>query len=132
MAKFRLNPDSVFEIDDGEVPCPTSISFDESVDTYISECAGATTKEHVLGSIVVTGSFSGEVDNNEVLGAVEPGTAGELLLQPYDTTPGNLQITSDNIQITSRSLALSSTGLTTYTCNFVCDDLTIAAIPTPP
>lgn len=131
MAKFRLNDDSVFQIDSGTVPCPTSISFSEDVDTYISECAAATTKEHVLGGIVIAGSFSGEVDNNQVLGAVEPGTAGALLLQPFDTTPTNIQITALMLHITSRSTAMSSTGLTTYTCNFVCDDLTIAVIPGP-
>ena len=132
MAKFRLNPTSVFEIDDEDVPCPTSISFDESVDTYISECAAATTKEHVLGSVVITGSFSGEVENDELLGDVAPGVTGTLLLQPFDTTPANIQITSLVLQITSRSLAMSSTGLTTYTCNFVCDDLKIEVIPAPP
>jgi len=132
MAKFRLNPDSVFQIDDEDVPCPTSISFDESVDTYISECAAQTTKAHVLGSVVITGSFSGEVENNEILGDVEPGVSGTLLLQPFDTTPANIQITSLVLQITSRSTSMSSTGLTTYTCNFVCDDLTIEVIPAPP
>lgn len=132
MAKFRLNPSSVFQIDDEDIPCPTSISFDESVDTYISECAAATTKEHVLGGVVISGSFSGEVENNEVLGDVAPGVTGTLLLQPYDTTPANIQITSLVLQITSRSTSMSSTGLTSYTCNFVCDDLTIEVIPTPP
>jgi hypothetical protein len=131
MAKFRLNPTSVFTIDEEVVPCPTSISFDESVDDYISECAGQTVKEHVLGSVVVSGSFSGEVENDELLADVAPSVAGALLLQPFDTTPGNIQITSTNLQITGRSTAFSSTGLGTYTCTFVMDDITIEAIPEP-
>lgn len=133
MAKFRLNPSSVFQIDEEDVPCPTSIDFDESLDNYISECAGQTVKENVLGSLVVSGSFSGEVENDDVtnLTYVAPGVAGPLLLQPYDTTAGNIQIVSDNLQITGRSIATSSTGLTTYTCTFVCDDFTVEAIPVP-
>ena len=57
------------------------------------------------------------------------GVAGALVLRPTGATTGELDITSTNMQITSLDLAMSTTGLTTYTVNFVCDDLTWGAVP---
>lgn len=140
MAKFRLNPDTVFELTvpgdpfpvTYDIPCPTSISFDEAVDVFISDCAANAVKEHVLGALVATGSFSGEVENDEELELVEPTVVGEMLLQPMGDVVGDIQIVSETLSITSRSVAVSSTGLTTYTCNFVMEDITISAIPAIP
>jgi hypothetical protein len=138
MAKFRLNTDTIFEFTTFDtvpvtydVPCPTGITFDETMDTYISDCAANAVKQHVLGAVNITGSFSGEVENDEDLTLVEPGTEVELLLQPTGLVVGNLQITADLLKITGRSVAMSSTGLTTYTCNFVMHDIDILAIPAP-
>jgi hypothetical protein len=130
MAKFRLSSASVFTIGGNAVPCPTSISTDESMDDYISECAGLTVKTHVLGAKVVTGSFSGEVEMDDVaeLAYVAPLVTGALVLRPAGITAGNISIASSAFKITGRSLSLSSTGLTTYTCNFVMDNITVAAI----
>ena len=130
MAKFRLSSASVFTIGGNAVPCPTAVSTDESIDTYISECAGQTVKAHVLGSKVVTGSFSGEVEVDDIteLGYIAPAVTGALVLRPAGNTAGNIAITSSAFKITGRSLAFSSTGLTTYTCSFVMDNITIAAI----
>ena len=139
MAKFRLNPDTVFELTvpgdpdpvTYDIPCPISISFDEAVDVFISDCAANAVKEHVLGALVINGSFSGEPENDEELELIDPGVVGDLLLQPMGEVVGDIQIISESFTITSRSVAMSSTGLTTYTCNFVMEDITISAIPEP-
>jgi hypothetical protein len=82
----------------------------------------------VLGAKVVTGSFSGEVEMDDVaeLAYVAPLVTGALVLKPAGITAGNISIASSAFKITGRSLSLSSTGLTTYTCNFVMDNITIA------
>ena len=131
MAKFRLNSASVFTINGQTMPCPTSVTLDENVDVYISECATATVKEHVLGDTVVSGSFSGEVadDGATALGHTAPGVTGALVLRPAGITAGMIAITSTDIKITSQNISASTTGLTTYTCNFVMNNITIAAIP---
>lgn len=139
MAKFRLNPDTVFEMTvpgtpdpvTFDVPCPTTISLDEAADVFISECAANATKQHVLGAVVIGGSFSGEVEHDEDLDDIAPGVVGDLLLRPMGAVVGSIQIESETFNITSRSVAMSSAGLTTYTCNFVMDDITISAVPTP-
>jgi len=139
MAKFRLNPDTVFELTvpgdpdpvTYDIPCPTTVSFEEALDVFISECAANTVKERVLGALSVTGSFSGEVENDADLELVEPGVSGELLLQPMGEVEANIEISSETFEIISRSVAMSSTGLTTYTCNFAMYDITISAIPEP-
>lgn len=131
MAKFRIGSTAVFTIATQAVPCPTSFVLDESMDDYISDCATNAVKQHVLGAKNVTGSFSGEVEDNGVvaLGYVAPGVSGALNFQPAGTTTGFITITSTKIQITGRSFNTSATGLTTFTCQFVLDDITIAAAP---
>jgi hypothetical protein len=128
MAKFRLSSASIFTIGGNAVPCPTSVSFDESVDDYISECAAQTVKAHVLGAMSVSGSFSGEVEADDVteLGYIAPSVTGALILEPAGNTVGNIVVSSSAFKITGRSLAFSSTGLSTYTCTFVMDNITIA------
>jgi hypothetical protein len=130
MAKFRLTSATVFTIAAQAVPCPTSISLDETMDDYISDCAANAVKEHVLGAKAVSGSFSGETEHNgaTALGYVAPGVTGALILQPAGNTAGNITITSSAFKITSRSLGMSATGLTTYTCNFVMDNITVGTI----
>lgn len=130
MAKFRLGTTAVFTIAAQTVPCPTTISTDETMDVFISECAANAVKEHVLGAKVAGGSFSGEVDSAGAasLAFIAPGVTGALVLQPAGNTAGNLTITSSAFKVTSRSLGMSSTGLTTYTCNFVMDNITIGTI----
>lgn len=130
MAKFRLNPASVFTIAGQTVPCPTTITIDDVADDYVSECAALAAKEHVLGQRNISGSFSGEVESAGAasLAYIAVGVSGALVLRPASTTVGDIGITSTKLQITGRSLTTSTTGLTTYNCTFVCDDLTIAAI----
>ena len=130
MAKFRLTSATVFTIAAQTVPCPTSISMDETMDDYISDCAANAVKEHVLGAKAVSGSFSGEVENDGVagLGYVAPGVTGALVLQPAGNTATYITITSSAFKIISRSMGMSATGLTTYTCNFVMDNVTVGAI----
>ena len=83
-------------------------------------------RAHILGQRTVGGSFSGEVesDADTELAYVAKGVSGALLLQPNGTTGGDLKFTATRLLITSRDVAMTSTGLTTYTCNFVLDDLT--------
>lgn len=128
MAKFRLSSATVFTIGGNAVPCPTSFDVDESLDDYISECAGQTVKAHVLGSKSVSGSFSGEVEADDVaeLAYVAPGVSAALIFEPAGTTVGNIVISSSAFKITGRSIAFSSTGLSTYTCTYVMDNITIA------
>jgi hypothetical protein len=130
MAKFRLGSTAVFTIATNAVPCPTSFSMDRNMDVYVSECATGTVKEHVLGDIVVSGSFSGEIaaDGVTALTYIAPKVSGALLFQPAGNGGGNLQIVSSDFKITSRSLSASTTGLTTYTCNFVMNQITVSAI----
>lgn len=130
MAKFRLGSTAVFTIGGNAVPCPTSIALDESLDVFISDCAANATKEHVLGAKVVSGSFAGEIENNGAVAFayVAPGVTGALVLQPAGNTAGNITITSSAFKVTSRSLSMSSTGLTTYSCNFVMDNVTVGTI----
>jgi hypothetical protein len=130
MAKFRLNSATVFTIATNAVPCPTAFNVDRNMDVYISECATGTVKEHVLGDIVVSGSFSGEIaaDGVTALTYIAPKVSGALVLQPMGATGGTVQILSSDFKITSRSLAATTTGLTTYTCNFVMNQITISAI----
>ena len=131
MAMFRLSASTVFSIDGNNVPCPTSITFNEVNDDYVSNCAGSAIKEHVAGLGNITGSFSGEIDavGAATLGYVVVGTAGALVLRPTGAVEDELDISSTNLQITSLDVAFSSTGLSTYTCNFVCDDLTWDDVP---
>jgi hypothetical protein len=130
MAKFRLNSATIFTIATNAVPCPTSFTLDRNMDVYVSDCATATVKEHVLGDVVVSGSFSGEIaaDGVTALTYIEPKVAGALVFQPMGNTGGKIQILSSDLKITSRSLATTTTGLTTYTCNFVMNQVTISAI----
>lgn len=131
MTKFRLSASTVFTLDGNAVPCPTQVTFNEVNDNFQSMCAGNTIKANVAGLGNITGSISGEVDAAGVttMGYIAVGTAGALVLRPTGATTGELDITSTNMQITSLSEAFSSTGLTTYTANFVCDDLTWDAVP---
>ena len=126
MTKFRLNSNSVFTIATNTVPCPTSITLNDAADDYVSNCAGLTNKAHILGQRTVGGSFSGEVesDADTELAYVAKGVSGALLLQPNGTTGGDLKFTATRLLITGRDVAMTSTGLTTYTCSFVLDDLT--------
>ena len=131
MAKFRLNSTTVFTFDGNAVPCPTGITFNEVNENYLSECPSQTIKANVAGIGNLTGSISGEVDaaGATTMGYIAVGTAGALVLQPTGATSGELSISSTNMQITSLNETLSSTGLTTYTANFVLDDLTWGAVP---
>lgn len=130
MAKFRLNANSVFTIGGNTIACVTEVSIDDSVDDYVSRCAGLGTTEHIPGQITVTGSGSFEIEQDAAteLGYLAPGTTGALVLRPNGTTSGDLDITSTNLTVLSRSMAFSSTGLSTGSFTFACDDLTIAAI----
>jgi hypothetical protein len=68
------------------------------------------------------------MDDVAELAYVAPLVTGALVLRPAGITAGNISIASSAFKITGRSLSLSSTGLTTYTCNFVMDNITVAAI----
>ena len=129
MAKFRLNPNSVFTIATNAVPCPTSITINDVADEYASMCAGLTNRAHILGSRTITGSFSGEVesDADAELAYVAKGVSGALLLQPNGTTATHIKWTATTMLITGRDVSLSSTGLTTYTCTFALNDLTLGS-----
>jgi hypothetical protein len=128
--KFRLNSASVFTLGGNAIPCVTTITLDESADDYISQCMGNTSKSHILGLVNITGSFTGEIEDDEIteFAYIQVGDSGAMILKPAGNTTGQLNFTSTKMQITQRSPAFSSQALTTYSASFVLDDLTIAAI----
>ena len=131
MAKFRLSATTIFTLDGNAIPCPTTVTFNEVNDNYMSVCAGNTIKANVAGLGNITGSITGEVDaaGAATLAYIDVNVAGALVLRPTGATTGELDITSTNMQIASLDLAMTTTGLTAYTANFVCDDLTWGAVP---
>ena len=130
MSKFRLNKNSVFSIGGNAITCITDVTFDEAVDTYVSECEDADgVKPQIDGGIVVSGSLTYEIeaDGVTVLNYLEPFDSGAWIFQPNGTTATHLKITSTNIQISGRSISTSRTGLTTGTASFVCDNLVVTS-----
>jgi hypothetical protein len=130
MAKFRLNPASVFTIGGNAIACVTEVTIDEAADDYMSNCSGQTFRTHVDGMVNVTGSANFEIETDDVteLGYIEPGDNGALVLRPAGITAGMINIASTNLIVLSRSVTFSSTGLATGSFTFVCDDLAITAI----
>lgn len=130
MAKIRLNKNSVFSIAGNAITCITDVTFDEAVDTYVSECEDANgVKPQIDGGIVVSGSLTYELETDDVtvLNYAAPFDSGAWIFQPNGTTATHLKITSTNIQISGRGIAASRKGLVTGSATFVCDDLTVTS-----
>ena len=132
MAKFAINDTSTLVFNSNSLTCLIDVTLDDSVDTIVSECFGATDfKEQILAGRTVSGSLTQEIADDDVtqLTYTVPKTAGTLVFEPAGSTTGDIRITSTNMQITVRSLSLSRSGLLQNSVTFVCDDVTFLAIP---
>ena len=131
MTKFILDNTSVFSIGGNALTCITEVNFDESADTYFSQCAAASgsVRFPVIGTGQVTGSITIELDHNDTteLGYIDIGDSGALLFYPQGNTATYLKISATTMTITGRNMRYSSTGLAMGTANFALDSLTIAA-----
>lgn len=134
MAKFRLSKDSVLTVNSQTITCATEFTLDEAADSYISECEDSNYyKPQVVGGKLINGTITIEVEHtgNAMLGYLAPRVTGALLFQPNGTGVGDIKISANAIFITGRSLSTSRTGLTTATCSFFLNDLTVEGNPAP-
>ena len=129
MAKFVLNSNSVFTLGGNSLSCLTSAETSSSIDTFMSMCAGQTSKATITGLSEHTMSVSGELETDDVtaLGNFAVGTSGAVNFQPNGTTAGDIAITSTNGTVVSRNESFSSSGLATVTVQINLDDMTVAA-----
>lgn len=129
MAKFALNSNSVFSLGGNALTCLLSADLSETVDTFMSMCAGQTYKQTITGlkEASVTVNFEVNADDDTLLGNYAVGEAGAVVFQPNGTTVGDLDITSTNGTVVDLSISTSSSGLTTGTVTINLDDLTIGA-----
>lgn len=129
MTKFVLNPNTVLTLGGNALSCYISADVSESIDTFLSQCAGQTYKTTVTGLQEATMTINGEIETDDVtaINNFAPGTAGALAFQPNGTTAGDISISSTNATVVSRDIAFSSTSLSAITVTLNLDDLTVAA-----
>jgi hypothetical protein len=129
MAKFRLNSASVFTLGGNSFTCLVSADVSETVEKFLSNCAGQTYKEAVFGLQEATISVNGEIETDDValINNFALKTNGALNFQPNGTTAGDIAITSTSATVEARTLGFSSNGLSPISVTLHLDDMTVAA-----
>lgn len=129
MARFALGENSVFTLDGNSIPCLTSADTSETIDNFLSMCAGEEYKSTVTGKKQATITLNFEVDNDDVtfLNDFAVGASGAMVFQPNGTTAGDIKYSSTNATVVDRNEAYTTSGYGTGTVTINLDDLTIAA-----
>ena len=115
--------------------CVTSVDISDDADMFITECAGATEKEHLAGLRAIQVDVQGyvNIDDEPMLNDIEPGTiATDFDFKPAGNTPTYTVFTASSAMVSSRSMPVSVGSVTTFSFSLMLDSLTIAAIPAPP
>lgn len=129
MARFALNSNSVFTLDSNSIPCLTSADTNETIDAFLTMCAGDAYKSTVTGKKQATITLNFEINNNDVtfLNDFAVGASGAMLFQPNGTTAGDISYSSTNATVVDRSESYTTSGFGTGTVTINLDNLTIAA-----
>jgi len=126
--------------------CITGIDYSLDVDTYKAACAGGAHKATVAGQLDTTATISLLVEEETMdalfgdEGIFERGAnADDWEHYPGGDGPdgdgpavGDTVITSDSATVGNVSLSLPVEGLVSASITIHFDDITIAAVPTPP
>lgn len=129
MSKFVLNSNTVLTVGGNSLSCYVSADLSDTIDTFLSQCAGQTYKATITGLQEASMTFNGEIETDDVtaINNFAPGTTGALVFQPNGTTSGDISISSTNVTVVDRSMAFSSSSLSTISVTINLDDLTVAA-----
>jgi hypothetical protein len=111
--------------------CITSVEYSDDIDDYVSECAGATVKEHTTGLRNITATVQGYLNQTDatMLNAIEPGVNDtDWVHYPAGNTATYIKITASKASVTSRPMSIPVSGISTFSFTAVLDSLTIAAV----
>ena len=131
MAKFTGKSQTA-SFDSVSVTCITSIEYDDSVDTFMTDCASsAGIKSTVTGLRQISGTVDLLIEADDVteFNNYQPGDSGAWSHNPTGASPatGDILITATTATVVSRSLSVPSNGLVAVSVELNFDDMTIAA-----
>lgn len=131
MAYFNLASETTTAMTFGgtSLTCLQSIELTATAPPTEIECGGATSVNYVVGiprySMTVTGALDDEDD--PLLNAVLPNTAGAITCDPAGTTATHIDISSTNATVSDLSSSFPVNGFASYSITFLLDDITIGA-----
>jgi len=128
MTKFS-GKDMTLTVGGNSITCLQSIETDERLDIYEVECAGATDKEKVAGlkSSRMTLVLAVNQDDVTVLGYLDPGDGGAIVLRPAGASTGFLNYASTGCIVGARRSSFPVNGISIVTIDIELQDLTISA-----
>lgn len=129
MAKM-IGKNQTFSLNGNDLTCLQTVSTSEALDVLVIECAGATSKEKVMGLSDITCTLTIALETNDVtmLGYIAPNASGAVVWNMNGATTGDISITSTNATVSDRTISNPVNGFATAAVTIQFDDITIGAV----